>query len=56
MGLYENKVFPWLLDVTEPNEMAEQRHLLLRDVQGEILEIGIGTGVNLSFYPKQAGF
>ena len=55
MGLYENKVFPWLLDVTEPNEMAEQRHLLLRDVQGEILEIGIGTGVNLSFYPKQVG-
>ena len=51
MGLYANMVFPWLLDVTEPDEMAEQRHLLLRNLQGEILEIGIGTGANLSFYP-----
>lgn len=52
MGLYANRVIPWLLDATEPPEMADQRRLLLRDVRGEILEIGMGTGVNLLSYPE----
>lgn len=52
MGIYEKKIFPWLLNVTEPKEMASQRRLILQDVKGEILEIGMGTGVNLSYYPE----
>jgi len=51
MGFYANKIFPWVLDTTEPKEMADQRQPILKDVKGEILEIGMGTGVNLPFYP-----
>ena len=54
MGFYANKIFPWVLDVTEPKEMADQRQSILKDVKGEILEIGVGTGVNLPFYPDHA--
>lgn len=52
MGFYASKVFPWVLDITEPKEMAEQRRLLLRNVKGTILEIGIGSGANLLYYPE----
>ena len=33
MSFYANKLFPWVLDVTEPKEMAEQRRLILHDVR-----------------------
>ena len=32
--------------------LAEYRQQLLADVSGEILEIGFGTGLNLSHYPE----
>jgi ubiquinone/menaquinone biosynthesis C-methylase UbiE len=33
-------------------QFTEHRKRLLRDVSGEILEIGVGTGLNLEHYPK----
>ena len=35
--------------------MAEQRRLALRGVTGDVLEIGIGTGANIPYYPARVG-
>ncbi len=51
MGIYADHIFPWLLDRTEPRELLEQRRLAVGDVRGDVLEIGIGTGGNIPFYP-----
>jgi ubiquinone/menaquinone biosynthesis C-methylase UbiE len=54
VGLYSRWVFPWLCDfgLDRPN-VAEQRRSLLAKAEGEILEIGFGTGLNLAHYPEQ---
>jgi len=52
MGLYSTYIFPrfmnWLMSGTEFQGL---RSSLLKDVQGEVLEIGFGTGLNLAHYP-----
>jgi ubiquinone/menaquinone biosynthesis C-methylase UbiE len=54
MGLYSRFVFPRLCEWALDNRVvAEQRAKLLERAQGEILEIGIGTGLNLPYYPEQ---
>ncbi|RPH82129.1 MAG: class I SAM-dependent methyltransferase [Nitrospiraceae bacterium] len=53
MGLYASQIFPRLMDWVMAGE--EFRHLrtgLLAQVHGEVLELGIGTGLNLLHYPK----
>ncbi len=52
MGVYSRFVFPFLCDclMSQP-ALAEQRQRVLADVDGEILEIGFGTGLNLAHYP-----
>jgi ubiquinone/menaquinone biosynthesis C-methylase UbiE len=52
LGLYAEHVFPWLLDCTEAKEMGELRRRALRDVRGDVLEIGVGTGASLPHYPR----
>ena len=51
MGFYVQKLFPYLLDWTMSGEpFIRYRRQLLANVQGEVLEIGFGTGLNLPYY------
>lgn len=52
MNLYTRKLFPKLMDASlASEEMTNLRRDLLSGVHGKILEIGVGTGLNLSLYP-----
>ncbi len=55
--MYE-KIFAYIYDPVmnglEEKFLKEKRKILLKDIQSPILEIGSGTGANLSFYPKNS--
>lgn len=53
MSIYSRHVFPHLLDwiMSQPAFMAA-REELLATVEGDVLEIGFGTGLNLDYYPE----
>ena len=54
MGLYQNYVLPRLLDLAmRKKEIAEQRQQVVPAARGRVLEIGIGSGLNLPFYSSQ---
>lgn len=49
--LYQQHIFPHLLNqVMQTPSLMDLRRELLLDISGEVLEIGFGTGLNLSFY------
>lgn len=53
MNLYRRIIFPRLLDLALSGEgMERYRRQLLAHVQGAVLEIGFGTGLNLPCYPE----
>jgi ubiquinone/menaquinone biosynthesis C-methylase UbiE len=53
MGLYRHHIFPRLMEwVMAGEEFHRLRMELLAQVHGEVLELGIGTGLNLPHYPK----
>jgi len=54
MGLYSRHIFPRVLDWSLDNAMMrEQRREALSSLEGHVLEIGFGTGLNLPHYPHQ---
>jgi ubiquinone/menaquinone biosynthesis C-methylase UbiE len=53
MGLYRHHIFPRLMEwVIAGEEFHRLRMELLAQVHSEVLELGIGTGLNLRHYPK----
>ena len=54
MNFYERRILPYLLDLSLSSPgLAKHRREILAEVTGEVLEIGFGTGLNLSYYPEQ---
>ena len=54
MNLYTQIVLPHLLDwaMADP-ALVRYRQEILAEVEGEVLEIGFGTGLNLPYYPDR---
>ncbi len=52
MGIYSDLIFPHLLEYLLGAKVPmEYRHQALAEARGSVLEIGFGTGLNLSCYP-----
>ncbi len=52
MGIYRDHVVPHLISLAMRNrELVPYRRRVLSAANGRVLEVGIGSGVNLSFYP-----
>lgn len=53
MGLYENWVLPRLLDLAMNNQILDSyRRKTINSAHGLALEIGVGSGLNLSLYGR----
>lgn len=54
MGLYAKYIFPRLMDrIMSGQKFHRLRENLLTSAEGEVLEIGLGTGLNLACYPPR---
>lgn len=53
MSFYRTRIFPYLLDLAMRNRpFTRFRKQALYGLRGHVLEIGVGTGLNLAHYPE----
>lgn len=51
MGFYENRILPSIIDLAcGQGPIAKQRQKVVPRAEGRVLEVGMGSGLNLSFY------
>jgi ubiquinone/menaquinone biosynthesis C-methylase UbiE len=54
MGLYAQWLFPRILDLAmRQKQMVRFREQIGKAAEGQVLDVGIGSGVNLAFYSSQ---
>jgi ubiquinone/menaquinone biosynthesis C-methylase UbiE len=52
MGFYGDQILPRVVDLTlRGSEVARLRARVLAGLEGEVLEIGFGSGLNIPYYP-----
>jgi len=53
MGFYERKILPWVIDTTCSNKAVRyQRRKVVPLAEGQVLEVGVGSGLNFPFYDE----
>jgi ubiquinone/menaquinone biosynthesis C-methylase UbiE len=56
MGFYQDRILPFLINLSmRQRNLAAYRSRVVPAAEGRVLEIGIGSGLNLPFYSPQVG-